>query len=402
MAYLGKIFAWLPNTAEPVLERLKWLNTVTNKRDGTEQRAQVRVLPRRELDYSFLPVSPAERAHIENFLWASQKDNVLVPVWTDIQELDVDVDAGDTNIPVDTVTYDYDVGQYALFYGSHREREAVEIAEVHADHLVLAEPLLDGWLAGTIIAPARIGRVAQTIEGTTHRPDARPLKVTCRLSEDDESINRVGALSVQNYLGHPIFKVPPETSETARWSLESSFPLLDFQTGLTARDAGAREKPWTVFAFNDVFIDRDEISQWWAFLNVRQGRRVPFWIPTWERDFKATLFQFGGFVYEANGYAEFVNLTEGRRDIVIYCEQDVTSYAAGTFAPRRPTAVVDNLDGTESMTVSMSDFTSGEWAKTRISLLRFCRLEGDEVELAWQSVKTAKTSVAMREMWQTP
>lgn len=402
MAYTGKIFAWMPDTSEVILERLKWLNTLTARRDGTEQRAQIRVLPRRELDYAYLPVSAQERAHIENFLWASQKDNVLIPIWTDIQELDADISAGETEIPLDAVTYDYDVDAYVLFHQSPFEREAVQIAEVHADHLVLSEPLLEDWPAGTVITPARVGHLALTIEGTTHKPDVRPLKVTCRLSEDDESVNRVGSITWQSYLGYQLWKVPPETSETARWSLEASFPVLDFNTGLTGRDTGAREKPWTVFGFNDRFIDRAEISQFWAFLNERQGRRVPFWLPSWDRDFDAFLFQFGGFKYKSAGQAEWLNLTEGKRDIVIYCEKPVTSYPAGTFAPRRLTALTDLLDGTEQATVSMSDFTAGEWAKTRISLLRFCRLEGDEVELAWQSVKTAKTSFALRETWQTP
>lgn len=402
MAYTGKIFSFDHNWSEAVLERLKWLNTVISHRDASEQRAQIRLTPRRELDYSFLELDPPERAHLEHFIYASQKDNVLIPIWTDLQELAEAVEAGDDEIPVNTVTYDYDVGHYVLLWRDYLTCEAVEIAEVHADHLVLTETLLDDWPVGTVVVPARIGRVAEKVDATTYRPDVRPKRVTCRIAEGAASTNRVAAYAPQQYLLYDMLLVPPETSETAQWSMEASFPLLDFNVGLTARDTGAREKPFTLFSFADKFLERESISDWWAFLNAREGRRVPFWMPSWDRDFVPTQLLFGGFKYLTNGYADLINVAAGRRDIVVYNEQATISYAAETFHPRRLTAVVNNLDGTETATVGMSDFTGGDLGKVRITLMRFCRLEGDEVEMAWSSCQTGQVRVMMRESFHTP
>lgn len=402
MAYTGKIFSWDHNASEPILERLDWLTTALVRRDGSEQLAQPRINPRRELDYAILPISPSERAHLDNFVWASQKDNVLIPIWTDVQTLKTQANANQPDITINTVGYDYDAGHYVLLWDDYRNCEAVEIATVDTGGLVLAEDLLNSWPVGTVVVPARIGRISEKVDGNTYVPDARPYKVTCKLAEGSVSTNRIGAYTPQNYLGYEIWKQEPEVSEATPYSWQASFPLLDYQTGITGRDAGAREKPYNLFGYRSVMTNRAELAQWWAFLNRRQGKRVPFWLPSWERDFEAVLFQFGGIKYKTNGYADLINLAPGRRDIVVITEQATLSYPAGTYAPRRPTAAINNLDGTETLTVSMSDFGGNEYTKTRVSLLRFCRLEGDGVEIAWHSPLGAVCQVAMRETWHTP
>ena len=414
MAYSGAVFAESHNWADDVIERLTWLTDVMRHRDGSEQRRQPRLYPRRMLEYSVLPESPLLQTRLDNFLWANSDAAMIVPIWTDVQRLTTAATSGTATVTVATTTYDYDTNGYVILWASPTSYEVVAIDSLNTTTLTLEENLVSTWPIGTVVAPARLGRLTQQMPGRQIAHNLRPYSLVFEIDEASYSTNRITTLSPTQYQSRDTFEFPTvptstEASDDLDFAYEHDYPIIDAQTGAVALDTGARDTPTLLIPYAQKFANRAQISEWWGFLDLRQGRRVPFWMPSWEKDFQP-VYIFGaltpsGYIkYTTNGFADWIGVVDGRKDLAILVEKDTTLYDRGDVVYKRMTAAVNNGDGTEQITVSMADFTTGttDTTKIRVSFLRFCRLNSDSAEIAWKTSCIATTKQAMREMYSVP
>ncbi len=410
MAYSGNVFSWPHNWSEDAIERLTWLTNVLVHRDGSEQRRQPRLYPRRMLEYSVLPTSQLLQTRLDNFLWSNSDAAMLVPIWTDAQRLTTAATSGGNTVTVPTTTYDYDANGYVILWSSPSSYEAVAIASLTSTTLTLEENLVSTWPVGTIVAPARLGRLTQQMPGRQIAHNVRPYSLVFEIDEASYSTNRITALSPTQYLSRDTFEFPTvpthtEASDDLDFSYEHTYPIIDAQTGAVALDTGARPTPYTLVPYAQRFANRTQISEWLGFLDRRQGRRVPFWMPSWEKDFQPVTINNGvngSIIYTANGYAGWINVASGRKDIAIIYLQQGQVYAAGHHQRVRITAATDNGNGTETINCPLNFVYDEDKAKIRVSFLRYCRLESDAVEIAWKTNCIAFTRVAMREMYSVP
>lgn len=414
MAYSGSIFSFDHSWTEDVIERLTWLTDVLTHRDGSEQRRQPRLYPRRMLEYNVLPTSPLLQTRLDNFLWSKSDAGMVVPIWTDAQRLTTAATSGTATVTVPTTTYDYDTNGYVILWASPSSYEVVAIQSLTSTALTLEENLASTWPIGTVVAPARFARLTQSMPGSQKAHNVRPYKLVFEIDEASYSTNRITTLSPTQYLSRDTFEFPTvptstEASDDLDFTYEHTYPIIDAQTGAVALDTGARDTPTLAIPYAQKFRNRAQISEWWGFLNARQGRRIPFWMPSWEKDFQAT-YIFGavnpnGYIkYTANGYADWIDVADGRKDIAIISERDTTSYSRGTAVYRRIINAVNNGDGTEQIYCPMADFAIGtsDAAKVRVSFLRYCRLDSDAAEIAWKTSCIATTRMTMREMYSVP
>lgn len=410
MAYSGSVFSFDHSWTEDVIERLTWRTDVIVHRDGSEQRRQPRRYPRRILEYNVLPTSQLFQTRLENFLWGKSDEAMLVPIWTDAQRLTTAASGGGNTVTVPTTTYDYDANGYVILWASPSSYEAVAIASLNSTTLTLGENLVSTWPIGTIVAPARLGRLTQQMPGRQIAHNVRPYSLVFEIDEGSYSTNRITTLSPTQYLSRDTFEFPTvpthtEASEDLDFSYEHTYQIIDAQTGAVALDTGARSKPYTLVPYAQRFANRAQISEWLGFLELRQGRRVPFWMPSWEKDFQPVTINNGvngSIIYTANGYAGWINVASGRKDIAIIYLQQGQVYAAGHHQRVRITAATDNGNGTETINCPLNFVYDEDKAKIRVSFLRYCRLESDAVEIAWKTNCIAFTRVAMREMYSVP
>jgi hypothetical protein len=172
-----------------------------------------------------------------------------------------------------------------------------------------------------------------------------------------------------------------------------------------AIDSSARSAPALLVPYKETFANRAAISDWWGFLDRRQGRRVPFWLPTWEHDFEPITIHngFSGSIdYDANGYASLIDGADGRKDLAIIYLQDGQVYSAGHQQYTRITAATDNGDGTETINCPLTFVYDEDRPGVKISFLRFCRLESDSIEIAWETTTAARTQTIFRELAAVP
>lgn len=405
MAYSGSIFSFDHNWTEPVIERLTWLTDVMRHRDSSEQRRQPRQNPRRQLEYAILPVSSSERQRLDNLIWAKQKGAMLLPIWTDAQVLQSAAASGQPVVTVPTTTYDYDADQYLILWSDFETYEAVQIGSLTSSTVTLSENLVATWPAGTIACPARLARMSQSVQGQQYRHGVRPYRFQFDLDESSVSTNRITALSPDTYLSVDLFPEATEGGGTQDFSCQSLRAEIDYQTGAVAIDSSARPSPALLVPYKETFTSRAEVSNWLGFLDRRQGRRVPFWMPTWEDDFTPLVIHngFSGSIdYDANGYADMINVADGRKDLAIIYLQDGQVYSAGHQQCVRITAATNNGDGTETIDCPLNFVYDEDRPGVKLSFLRYCRLESDSVEIAWETTTAARTQTIFRELSAVP
>lgn len=405
MAYSGTVFSFDHNWIEPVIERMLWLTDVLRHRDASEQRRQPRRKARRQLEYSVLPVTSIERQRLDNFIWANQKGGMLLPIWTDASYLTVQANSGQPDVTVATTTYDYDVDAYLILWSDFETYEAVQIDSLTSSAVTLGENLASTWPAGTVVCPARLARMSQSAQGQQHAHGVRPYRFLFDVDEASVSSNRITAQSPDQYLSVDALTSISEGGEVLDFSYEHPRSDIDFQTGAVAIDDGAQANPYLIVPYKETFENRAQISDWWGFLDRRQGRRVPFWLPTWERDFSPVTINngaLGSIIYDANGYADWIDAASGRKDLaIIYLDQGQV-YAAGHHQRIRITDATNNGNGTETINCPLNFVYDEDKTKLIVSFLRFCRMESDSIELAWQTTTAATMKTSFRELMNVP
>lgn len=410
MAYTGATFSFEHNAADPIIERLAWLTDVLPHRDGSEQRRQVRLYPRRQLEYGVLPVTPLERQSLENFLRRYHRETFLLPIWTDSQVLAVQADSGQDTVALPTTTYDYDAGEYVVLWRDYATCEAVQIESVAANALTLTENLTSTWPVGTVVLPARLARLAQSLKGTHIGQDVRPLKLQFDIDEASVSVNRFAAYSPTQYRSIDLLPGDfTDLNEPQEFSLESLLRLIDAQTGKVTLDAGANPISDVMIGYQRLLENRTAISEWLAFLKARAGRRVPLFLSLLDEDFTpvSAITLPTKITYTSNGFAALYNDQGSAKDAVITVRQSVVGFSIGHTNNVRITAVVDNEDGTETMTLSGADTDllfqlNLAPSKFKISLLRYCRLAADVHEIAWPTNCVAQTKGSFKELNNVP
>ena len=335
---------------------------------------------------------------------------MIVPIWTDAQRLTVQATSGAGTVTVPTTTYDYDTNGYVILWASPTSYEVVAIQSLNSTTLTLEENLVSTWPIGTVVAPARLGRLTQQMPGTQIAHNLRPYKLIFEIDEASYSTNRITTLSPTQYLSRDTFEFPnvpthTEASEDLDFAYEHTYNVIDAQTGAIALDTGARSTPTLLIPYAQKFPNRTQISEWLGFLNLRQGRRVPFWMPSWEKDFQPVTINngaSGSIVYTANGYADWIDAVSGRKDIAIIYQQQGQVYAQGHHQRIRITAATNNGNGTETIDCPLTFVYDADKNLVRISFLRYCRLESDTAEIAWKTSCIAQTRQPFREMFSVP
>lgn len=406
MAYSGFVFPFQHNWDKDVIERLSWQTSMVGPhRNASEQRVQVRLDPRRLLEYSVLGTTPQLRARLDLVRRHAQEGNgVMLPIWTDASRLQTAAASGQPVITVPTTYYDYDVGGYLMLWRSEISYEFIKIQSLTSSTVTVDTNLVSTWPAGkTVVAPARLAFIRQSIRGSQIAYDVVPYTFLFDVDEASHSTNRITAISPDTYISRDVFTGTGESSEDFERSSDYKANITDAQTGLVSFEAlglGAQD----LITVPRLFLNRQEISQWWGFLDRRQGRRIPFWTPSWERDFIPTdiAASLTGYItYEPTGYPSLTGIVQGRRDIAIIYERDGAVFPRGTQKYKRIQGVFDS-GGVEKILVNLESISPTDVDKVKIAFLRYVRLESDTQEFAWKTTCALSSRPTFREIVNTP
>lgn len=155
-------FPYAADWSKPVRETMSYKTAMTTARNGKEQRACLRLTPRRKVRFQVTSLDARATAQLDALLWDAQPRTFGVPLWMDAVILppSTSLAAGSTVIPLDTSWPGlWKAGAMAMLWRSPFVWEVQTIQAVAASSIEVMALSMDWSGAGISVVPVIPGRL---------------------------------------------------------------------------------------------------------------------------------------------------------------------------------------------------------------------------------------------------
>lgn len=395
-------FPFRHNWAETLIERISFRSAISQTVNGIEEGVSERVAPRREFEFTQVLRTSAERRRFRALLWANQHAKWFVPVRQHAERLRDALLAGATTTTISTEFRDYEVDSWIGFrqISASGEIEHSEVRLISSLSPLTFEPLVNNYVANRSIAyPVKRALLRSSVSGTGHTDTIEEWTLTARLLPEDESLNpnRVTPYTPTiKYRDVEVFNGlvwgSNDWSEKREYEVERRLSETDFETSLIELDSdtsGASE----TFTYRMILDGLEAVSRFLGWYYERAGALIPLWVPTMQEDFSVLSATSQNRVFvSGTSYTDAYALAESRRDLAFV-------YHDGTMALRR--VLASEVVGTDELLTL--DATPPSLTNLRcVSLLKYVRLDADQLELVHETDSTVIVAWRFRELLHTP
>lgn len=396
-------FPFRHNWSEPLIERISFATNISKSRSGSEENGQGRPKPRREIEIAQLLRDDSDRRKLRSKLWANQHRKWFIPIREDFQQLASLLSSGGNSIPVTTQYKDYEVDSWIGVrqlndQGVITKSEELEIQTVNPTSIVTKTNLVNSYDPFLSFAyPVRRAILEKSIPVRGHTDAVESLTLVARLLAEDEKVtpNRITTWTPTiEYEDHEVFDPSVwqgnDWSEPKEYDIDRELEDVDFDLGTfgAASDTpGASE----VFTYRMVLKGRDKQAAFLGWFYARSGSLNYLWVPSMQKDFKVVSVLGSSLTVEGTEYSESYALAEARRDLVFV-------YHDNTLIFRR----VLSFSGTPDETLVLDATVPTQTNLRSVSLLKFCRLDSDQLEIAKSTDDVWRYAWRFREMLSTP
>lgn len=364
------------NWADGLDESLTWLTDVMVAHDRTEQRVQLRTMPRRAWDLR-LVVAGDGRRKLETWLGLRKTRYLFAPVWRDETRANEAIAAGASVVHVDDPQWlDFAIGRWLAVYDAWDHFEIRQVTGIGAGYVAVDAPFDGDWPVGSLVAPCRYGVALEQRRVSRFTEEVGDYRL--RLEARNESL-MPGIQSPDTYRSVLVCPFAPSWVGDAEETMDNKWVRLDNETGAIEFDVQS-EEPVLSRSARFLLIGRADIDLFLRFLFYCAGRLAPFWLSGTDRGFElaspaltdATAIVAGNIAYE---FA--LQGSAARTDI----EMTTT---AGTVIRRRITGVETLPTGEERLTLDGAlPINVSAASLSRCAWLQLCRLDSDSIDLKW-------------------
>lgn len=359
----------------PIVEELSYKTNVNQSEPDYQQRIGARPHGAyRSLEYHLSPNSGAARARLQGSLWLPGQTYCL-PVWTDSGVTTAIANSGDSTISLDTTKRDYEVGGYVGACTDLQDPATYQFFKILtvADSLLTLTSTIGTTIpSGSPVFPARLASISDdSLAVKSYAADHEDSILRFEVLETELSTRRITAYTpATTYRSLEVFSL-----ESAKVSFLDSRPYdigrridtrgRDYQY---AKDTGSPQ----TFPVRFLLTTRSALSDFYGWLDARQGKLSPLWISSRERDLIVTARPSSvTLTVTKTGFT----FHHGRRDIEFLLTD-------GTYARRRVISITDN-GATE--TWAFDPLTSVPLLAdiSRASFLKYCTLAADSVSIKY-------------------
>lgn len=264
----------------PWSEILEWKTNVLISNNGSEQRIRVRNAPRQSFSAVY-PIQNSEIARSVNIVYSWLARRWAVPVWSETQVI-ASISIGATVITCDTVNYDIRAGSLIGIWKTATQNEILEIASLTSTTITLTTTVQFAYI-DALLYPVRIGRV--TNNGVARNSNG--YNASLELTYDIFDNKTLPVSAPTQYLGYDLYT--DETVLDSSNQVDDSFvtrsEIIDFGLGLVEQYS-----PWQYNRIARTYrVVKQGPEEIWAmklWLHRRAGKLRPFWLPTFENNFR--------------------------------------------------------------------------------------------------------------------
>lgn len=393
------------NWNELLIERISFRSAISTAVTGVEESVAEREAPRREFEWTQMMRDNRERRRLRALLWANQHRKWFVPVRQYAERLLEPLSATATTTPISPEFKDYEIDSWIGFRQMNGDGEITHWEERRITALnpnsVEHEPLVNDYAAYlSIVYPVRRAYLRSSLTLTGHTDAVEEITLTARLLPEDEQLipNRIVQFAPTiKYRDVEVFDgrvwQSNDWSENREYEIERAGEEIDFDTGLIGFEsdtAGASE----TFSYRMVIEGIDQIATFLGWYYERVGALRYVWVPTMQEDFELLSVNDDDdqITVRDTNYSDTYALADSRRDLAFV-------YLDGSVTLRR--VIAFELAGdNETLTLDASVPTTTNLRF--ISLLKYCRLDADQLELAWQTDNVVQVAWRFRESLTTP
>lgn len=356
-------FPWIFTV--PVTEVLEWNTNILTAHDGSEQRISSRNKPHQYFNIDCkLPNDQVALSDILLYGWRGQF--WAIPHWGEAKNSTNSVTTSDSTINVDTTYADYRVGSLAIVWESPTKNDVFVIDSFNDTSITAGRNFLDDFSSGAYVAPVRLGIMTGN---PTRRTTGHSVSIQADFHIRDNVL--LSEAPPTQYLGLDVLTTEPLLiDQNAMDVYQQRVDIIDYNLG-----SFTTFSPWLYTKisrqFQFLLEGSQEIWEFKEWLHRRFGRRVPFWMPTFENNLKKK--QTGTILESLLVYDnDLVSQASSRTHIAIKTSSGWL-FRQITYA-QTGSDVTISFDTDLNIDASEIDF---------ISFMGQKRLNSDRIELSW-------------------
>jgi hypothetical protein len=384
---IGTRIVLLPVTyRHKMRETMLWKTDVLNSYNGTEQRVKVRRNPRHRLAIKAY-LDKDERHRVENLMYGWRQREWAIPMWHEARNVDGVVAQDDLTINVDTQYGDFRVDYLAVLWENPRKFDVFQIESLTTSSITLPRGVNDNYGLNAIVMPVRTARMVKDPIRYTTGYDA----VLETILEVTDNTSYPADPSAIQYNGEDTFFMEPlqTGADGSPDSYHYDMVVLDNQSGLVNQYA-----PWDNIRIKRQFEliveglqDIWEMRQW---LDRRAGKLVPFYMPTYENNFK--ILNTGTVVDSLEVLEEDFTTQSSTRTTIVIKKTD------GTYIFR---TIIDSVLNEVSGNVDLTLDTALNFDASEIDEINFIglkRLDSDQIDFDWLANNVVSVTIPIIEL----
>jgi hypothetical protein len=386
-------------------EQLEFATNIMRSKDGTEQAFSLRLAPRSICRYQvFLSDANDElRTRLRTVIMGGAPNLAVgVQLWWEARKITSAAASSDTVINVDTSLMQIANGDNIVFTTPSTDNVLAEVSSFTASTITLTQEVGSVLPLDTYCMPVRFGRLLEGASFQTSRINHEDIRFQV-ITESDADIANLDTnyfdQSTQESPGYPILKERCMRGSRMTGTIDREQQVIDSVTGVMYV-TGSEPIGEETYQMAKWLNSTAEIFAWREFLHYIRGSWGKFYMPSFQNDLPlAQDLSLGGntFVIPEMGIAGLFAVSgvpkTPKRDVMIDTEDGSRYY-------RRITNVVDNGNGTETITVDSviggGSPASSSIASTRISWMNLVRLQGDSVRLNHTYLGQAEIAFSVR------
>jgi hypothetical protein len=364
---------WRPE--RNIKETLEWVTKILRANNGTEQRIQLRQIPRQFFRIQFTIKTNKMNTWYDAIIHTWQKRAWGVPVWPEYVLHTTTISAGATTINVDTSNADFRDDSFAIVWKSETEFEVVSIETKTDSVLNLKTSVNNSFTGNKLIIPLRIAYMIS--KSVKQRQNSEVAFVDALFAVEDNA-DITGYTPATEYDSLEILTTPSFMEDSHGEESDGQLEIVDFTTGIFKIRS---DKTFNLLSQNHIFLNDTKAACWnfRKFLHYMNGRQRPLLIPT----FRSDLVQMGTIgSTDTEFFVENINLSSnlGVNTLRTY----IGFYFTDETLIVRKITNIEEVDSTkERITINTSLGVEVAEGDCKICFVDKCRFASDSIELDW-------------------